>query len=180
MHAYLEDFFVYNILKVCEFTPPTPVSVTLSNDFEIQGHVILHVTWPISASTHARATNLFLILMFYGSGNSFHLLPCICITLTDDLEIQGNVILHVTLPISATTLAAATNLFLFLIFYVSGNSFQFLPNAWPSRMTLKSKFTWLATWSYLTQLYYACCSYTFDFGSNILCLEKFIPPTAKW
>ena len=30
---------------------------------------------------------------------------------------------------SATTHAVATNLFLFLIFYISGNLFQLLPNA---------------------------------------------------
>jgi len=50
------------------------------------------------------------------------------VALTDDRNIQSHMILHVILRIilSATTCthAEATNLFLLLIFYVSGNSFQ--------------------------------------------------------
>src|SRR6218665_2240915 len=84
----------------------------------------------ISASTHAIATNLVFSLIFYGSGNFIPPTP-ICVTLTDDLEIQGQVILQVTSHISATTHAVETNLVLFLMFYGSGNSFQLLPNAWP-------------------------------------------------
>src|SRR6218665_3118254 len=60
---------------VREFIPPTPVCVTLTDDLEIQGQVILQATSPISATTHAVETNLVLFLMFYGSGNSFQLLP---------------------------------------------------------------------------------------------------------
>jgi len=67
--------FLSNFLWVREFIPPTPVCVTLTDDLEIQGQVILQATSPISATTHAVETNLVLFLMFYGSGNSFQLLP---------------------------------------------------------------------------------------------------------
>src|SRR6218665_1748014 len=74
-HAILKIFFVSNVLRVSKFIPPKPISVTLTDDLEIQGHAIWHMTVPISATTRAVATNLFLILIFYGSGNSFQLLP---------------------------------------------------------------------------------------------------------
>jgi len=54
-----------------------------------------------------------------------------CAALMDDLEIQGHIIFLMTLLISASTHAIAAKLFLFLVFYESGNSFQLLPNAWP-------------------------------------------------
>jgi len=92
--------FVSNVLRVSEFIPPTRICVTLTDDLEIQGHVILHIILPISASTPAIATHLVLFLMFYGSGSSFHLLP-----------------------------------------YAS---------LW--RLTLKFKITWFCTWFYLFQL----------------------------
>ena len=48
-------------------------------DLEIQGRMILahDLTVPVSASTHAVATNLVLFLMFYGSGNLLQLLPTV-------------------------------------------------------------------------------------------------------
>ena len=78
--------------------------MTLTDDLEIQGHVILHVTLPASASTHSISTHLPFILMPYKSGNLFQL-----VALSDDLEIQGQMILHVRLPISASTHAFAMN-----------------------------------------------------------------------
>jgi len=75
-----------------------------------------------------------------------------CVSLTDDLEIQGYVILHVILPISTTALVRTPNLCFFLMFYVSDNSLRVLPNVWPWRMTLKSKVTLFSTWPYLYQL----------------------------
>ena len=40
--------------------------------------------------------------------------------------------------------------FLFLMFFGSGNPFQLVTNAWPSRMTLKLKVTWCCAWPSLT------------------------------
>jgi len=58
-HAALKIFFVFDVLWVREFIPPTPICVTLTDDLEIQGLVMLHMTLPISASTYGIATNLF-------------------------------------------------------------------------------------------------------------------------
>jgi len=105
--------------------------VTLADDLGIQGHII--VPLPIPTTAHARTPNLIFILMFYESDNSFrgHIISSVtakCVTLKDNLEIQGLVILHVTLLISTTAHARTPNLFL-LMFYVSDNSFRVLPNA---------------------------------------------------
>ena len=43
--------------------------MALTDDLEILGHVIVHVTLNISATKHAGATNLVSFLMLYGSGN---------------------------------------------------------------------------------------------------------------
>jgi len=94
--------------------------------------------------------------------------------MTDDLEIQGHMILHLTFPISATKHAVATNLFFILIFYGSGNSFQLLPNAWPWRMIMKFKFTWSYGFAFLS--YCTCWNSEFVSASNIV---YFIPTTAK-
>jgi len=98
-HAILKIFFVSNVLWIKEFVRPSPICVTLTDNLEIQGHMILHMTLPISASTHAIATNLF-----------------------------------------------------FLILYGSGNLLQLLPYAWRWRMTLKFKVPWFWTWPYLSHL----------------------------
>ncbi len=37
-------FFVSNVLRVREYVPPTPICVTFTDDLEIQGQVILHMT----------------------------------------------------------------------------------------------------------------------------------------
>jgi len=36
------------------FIPPTPTGVTLTDDLDSQGRMILHMTLPISVPTHAR------------------------------------------------------------------------------------------------------------------------------
>ena len=61
---YLEDyFFVSNVLGVREFTPATDKCVTLTEDLEIQGHMIFYMTIPISAIIPVRTTKFF---GFYG------------------------------------------------------------------------------------------------------------------
>jgi len=48
--------------------------MTLTDNLEIQGHTTLHVILRILATTYAWATKLILLLMFYGSRNSFQVL----------------------------------------------------------------------------------------------------------
>ena len=72
--------------------------VLIPNKFQI--FLIFHVTLPISASTHFKAT-YFLASNAFGSGNSFQHLPN-CVAMTDNLEIRGHTILHLTLHILAT------------------------------------------------------------------------------
>jgi len=55
--------------------PGTEKCVTSTDDLEIQGYIILHVTLPISTTAHARTPNLSLHLMFYKPNNSFRELP---------------------------------------------------------------------------------------------------------
>ena len=57
---YLEDyFFVSNVLGVREFTPATDKCLTLTEDLEIQGHMIFYMTIPISATIPVRTTKFF-------------------------------------------------------------------------------------------------------------------------
>ena len=70
MYGAILIFFVSNVLRVREFIPAT----NLTNDLEIQGHMILHMP-DLTRLLHSIATNLGLFLMLYGSGNSFQLLP---------------------------------------------------------------------------------------------------------
>jgi len=48
--CYLEDWLFHNVLMVRDFIPGTPMSVTSTDDLEIQGLVILHLILPISAT----------------------------------------------------------------------------------------------------------------------------------
>jgi len=73
--ATLNNSFVYNVLWVKKFSPGTTKCVTLMDDLEIQGYIVLHVTLPISTTAHARKPNFFLSLMFYKPNNSFRVLP---------------------------------------------------------------------------------------------------------
>jgi len=104
--------FVSNVLWVSEFIPPTPICVTLTDDLDIQGHVIVHVTLPISATKHV-ATSFVLFLMLYGSGNSFQLLQNAW-PWRVTLKFKVAWFLHMILPFAASTHTVATNLFLCL------------------------------------------------------------------
>ena len=73
-----------------------------------------------------------------------------CVTFTDDLEKHGHVMLYVTFTNFSCACPRTMEFFLFLMFLGSGNPFQLVTNAWPSRMTLKPKVTWCCTWPLLT------------------------------
>jgi len=103
------------------------------------------------------------------------------VSLTNDLEIQGYIILHMTLPISTTAHAKTPNLLLCIMFY---KSFRVLPNVWPWRMTWTSKVTLFCTCPYLYQLLHMLKHrflFLFCFVSQIIysVVRYFIPDTAK-
>jgi len=53
------DHFVFsNVSWARAFMPHTPICVTLTYDLEIQVHMNLHGTLPISATTHAEAVEI--------------------------------------------------------------------------------------------------------------------------
>jgi len=52
-HAKATNVFDSNVLWVRQFIPTTAKCVTLTDDLEVQGHINMHMTLPISASTHA-------------------------------------------------------------------------------------------------------------------------------
>jgi len=70
--------------------------VTLTDDLEIQSHIILFLTLPISASTHSIATNLFLFLMLYDFASDLKYFSyCRCLSSLDseksrDLGFRGH------------------------------------------------------------------------------------------
>ena len=73
--VFFDNSFVYNVFWVKKFSPGTAKCMSLMDDLEIQGYIILHETLPISTTAHARTLNLFLFLMYYVSDNSFRVLP---------------------------------------------------------------------------------------------------------
>ena len=75
--------------------------------------------------------------------------------------------------IFVSTDAILMNFFLFLMFFGSGNSFQLVTNAWPSRMTLKLKVMWCCTWPLLTVAVLVQNRWIF-FVSNVLWVREFI------
>ena len=129
---------------VCTARSATDIDTIQYNTIQ---YMTLHVP-DLSQLLHAEATNFFCFWRF--TDRVIHSNYC----QMDDLEIQGRMILHMTLPISVSTHAIATIFGLFLVFYWSGNSFQLLPNAWPWLMTLKFKVTWFCKRSQISQLPY--------------------------
>ena len=65
---------------------------------------------------------------------------------TRDLETEGQVMVYVTVVISACICPTAMIFLLFLKDFRSGNSFQLSPFVWPSRLTLKLNVTSWSTW----------------------------------
>jgi len=139
--------FLHIILPISASTP----AIALANDLEIQGHVI-SARDLTNLSCYTCCSNEFDFVSIVLWVRWFIPTTAKCTALTDDLEIQGRMIFHVTLPLPFTTHAVATNLFLCLIFYVSGNSFQFPQNERPWQMTSKSKVTRFCTRLSLSQL----------------------------
>ena len=83
------------------------------------------------------------------------------------LETGGHVMVYVTFVISACICPTALNFFLFRKVFRSRNSFQLLPFAWPSRVTLKLKVMSWSTWLLLSLLLFVvprwmfCCFLSF-------------------
>ena len=76
----------------------------------------------------------------------------VCVTSTRDLETEGHVMVYVIFVISACICPTALIFFLFRKVFRSRNSFQLLPIAWPSRVTLNLKVTAWTTWLWLSLL----------------------------
>ena len=60
--------FVYNVLLVKEFIPTSHKCVTSTDDLETQDYVMLYVTFTNFGCVCLRTMNIFLFLMFFGSG----------------------------------------------------------------------------------------------------------------
>jgi len=143
--------FVSNVLWDRGFNPPTPICVTLTDDLEIQGHVIFardlaYLSCDTCCSNEFRFVSNVLVLWVI----QFIPTTAKCVALMNDLKIQGRVILHMTLPISASTHAIRKNLALLLMFYGSGNSFHHKRHfdRWP----WNPRSRYFCTWPYLSQL----------------------------
>jgi len=130
--------FVANIFWFKEFIPATEKGVTLSDDFQIQGHMMLHV--------------LDLPQLLYMLKQRI----CFVSNALYFRQFRWQDFARDITHISASTHAIATNLLLSLMFNWSGKSFQMLINAWPwpCRMTLKFTVTRFCKSSHLLQLLY--------------------------
>ena len=84
--------FVSNVLWVRESIPTSHKCVTFTDDLEIQGHVMLYLTFTNFGSVCPRTMDFFLVFWVRESISNSHK----CVTFTDDLETRGHVILYVT------------------------------------------------------------------------------------
>ena len=82
-----------------------------TSDLETEGHVVVYVTFVISACICPTAM-IFLFRKFFWA-RDFILTIATCVTLTIDLETQGHVMVYVTFVISACMCPTLVNLVLF-------------------------------------------------------------------